>query len=54
MIASAATAVMIEITGAIRNSTPTEVVVRNGSFIANLTISAIGCSNPNGPTRFGP
>ena len=28
--------------------------VRNGSFIANLTISATGCISPNGPTRFGP
>jgi hypothetical protein len=54
MIASAPTAVMIEITGASRYSVPIDVVVRNGSFIANLTISASGCMRPNGPTRLGP
>jgi hypothetical protein len=52
--AIAVTAVMIAISGAIRYREPTDVFVRNGSFIANLTISAIGCSSPNGPTRFGP
>ena len=52
--ASAPTAVRIAIAGAIRNRKPTDVVGRNGSLIANLTISAIGCSSPNGPTRLGP
>ena len=52
--ASAPTAVMIESAGARRKRKPTEVVGRNGSLRANLTISAIGCISPNGPTRFGP
>ena len=54
IMASAATAVRIAITGAIRNRKPTEVVGRNGSLVANLTISASGCISPNGPTRLGP
>ena len=47
-------AVKIATIGAIRNRNPTEVVVRNGSLVANLTISASGCISPNGPTRLGP
>ncbi len=42
------------IIGAIRNRVPTDVVGRNGSLTANLTISASGCMSPNGPTRLGP
>jgi hypothetical protein len=54
MIARPATAVMIAIIGAMRKSTPTEVVGRSASLVANLTISATGWSNPKGPTRLGP
>jgi hypothetical protein len=53
-IAKAATAVRIEITGARANSQPIDVRGRNCSLVANFTISAIGWSIPNGPTRFGP
>ena len=52
--ASAPTAVRIAITGAILNRKPTDVVGRKGSLVANLTISASGCSSPKGPTRLGP
>ena len=54
MSASEVTAVRIATIGAIRNRKPTEVVGRNGSLVANLTISASGCISPNGPTRLGP
>ena len=54
MIASVATAVMIEIAGASANSQPTAVLGRNCSLESSLTMSAIGCSSPYGPTRFGP
>ena len=54
MIANAAQAVRIEITGASANRTPTEVVGRNCSLVSSLRMSAIGCSAPNGPTRLGP
>ena len=53
-IASAATAVRIEMTGASANSQPIAVRGRNCSFVANFTISASGWRIPNGPTRFGP
>ena len=52
--AKAATAVMIEITGASTYSGPTDVTGRESSFVANLMISASGCSSPYGPTRLGP
>jgi hypothetical protein len=54
MIAKAATAVMIEMIGASRNSQPTDVRGRNDSFVSSLTMSASGCMAPNGPTRLGP
>ena len=53
-MAKAAIAVTIEITGAIANSHATAVRGRNCSLVANFTISASGCSMPNGPTRLGP
>ena len=46
MTASEATAVTMPIMGAIRNSDATDVVGRNGSLTANLTISASGCMRP--------
>jgi hypothetical protein len=53
-IASAATAVMIEISGASANSHPIDVLGRNCCLNNNLPMSAIGVSAPNGPTRLGP
>ena len=49
-----ATAVIIEIAGAIANSQPIEVRGRNCSLKTSLPMSAIGCRIPNGPTRLGP
>ena len=54
MIAIVATAVTIEIAGASANSHATEVRGRNCCLKISLPMSAIGCSTPNGPTRFGP
>ena len=54
MIAKAATAVMIEISGASAKSQPIDVRGRNCSLVMSLTMSAIGCRIPKGPTRFGP
>ena len=54
MIAIVAIAVVIEITGAITNSQPTDVRGRNCSLKISLPMSAIGWRIPNGPTRFGP
>ena len=54
MIAIVATAVIIEIAGASANSQPTEVRGRNCCLKISLPMSAIGCSIPNRPTRFGP
>ena len=48
------TAVVIEIVGASANSQPIEVRGRNCSLVSSLTMSAIGCSRPKGPTRLGP
>ena len=54
MIATVATAVSIEIAGAIANSQPIDVRGRNCSLNTSLPMSAIGCRIPNGPTRLGP
>ena len=54
MIAIVAAAVIIEITGASANSQPVDVRGRNCALKTSLPMSAIGCSAPNGPTRFGP
>ena len=54
MIASAETAVRIEMTGARLKRNGIAVVGRTFSLRANFTISASGCRRPNGPTRFGP
>ena len=53
-IASVATAVNIEIAGASANIQPIAPFGRNCSLNSSLPMSAIGCSAPNGPTRFGP
>ena len=44
----------IEITGASANSQPVEPAGRNCCLKTSLPMSAIACSRPNGPTRFGP
>ena len=54
MIAIVATAVSIEIAGAIANSQPIEVRGRNCCLNSSFPMSAIGCSAPKGPTRLGP
>ena len=54
MIAIVAAAVTIEITGASANSQPLEPAGRNCALKTSLPMSAIACSAPNGPTRFGP
>jgi hypothetical protein len=54
MIATVAPAHSIEITGASANSQPLAVRGRNCSLKISLPMSAIGCSRPNAPTRFGP
>ncbi len=46
MIASAITAVTIEMIGAITNSKPIEVEGRNCSFVSSLRMSASGCRAP--------
>ena len=45
MIANAATAVRIEISGASAKSQPIDVRGRNCSLVRSLTMSAIGCSD---------
>ena len=52
--ASAPTAIVIEMIGAMRNRNPTLVAGRDASLVANLMISASGWNSPNGPTRLGP
>jgi hypothetical protein len=46
MIANAATAVTIEMTGASANRKPVEVLGRNCSLVSSFTMSANGCSAP--------
>ena len=46
MIANAATAVTIEMIGAIANRKPIEVVGRNCSLVSSLRMSASGCNAP--------
>ena len=53
MIAKAATAVRIEMTGAIANSRPIEVVGRNCSLVSSLRMSASGCSSAEGADAVG-
>ena len=53
-IAIIAAAVIIEITGASANSQPLAPSGRNWALKTSLPMSAIACSRPNGPTRFGP
>ena len=36
------------------NATTSAVAGRRSSFVSSLTVSAIGCSRPNGPVRIGP
>ena len=45
---------MIISTGASRNSALFALAGRMISLNSSLMPSAIGCSRPNGPTRFGP
>ena len=52
--AQAAKAGMITITGAMKYKTLLDRVGEIISFMSNFKASAIGCSKPNGPTRFGP
>ena len=54
MIASVATAVTIEITGAIAIIQGTAVSGVDGSFESSLSTSAAGWRRPRKPTRFGP
>jgi hypothetical protein len=54
MIASVATAVTIEITGAMAIIQGTAVSGVELSFESSLSTSASGCIRPRGPTRFGP
>ena len=53
MIASAATAVRIEIIGASANSQPIDVRGRNCSLVSSLTMSASGCSDAEGADAVG-
>lgn len=41
-------------TGAAKNRNGEDVDGRTGSLMKSFTPSAIGCSNPYGPTTFGP
>ena len=50
----AASAVNAESTGALMYRTSTAVAGKKLSLRISLTRSAIGCSRPNGPARFGP
>ncbi|MNT39033.1 hypothetical protein D3C72_1752500 [compost metagenome] len=52
--AQAASAGMMDSTGATRNSPLLDLVGRMISFISSFTPSARGCSSPFGPTRLGP
>jgi hypothetical protein len=52
--AQAASAGMIVITGPRKNNVLLAAVGTMISLNSSLTASAIGCSRPNGPTRFGP
>jgi hypothetical protein len=54
MIASVATAVTIEITGAMAIIHGTAVSGVELSFESSFSTSAIGWSSPFGPTRLGP
>ncbi len=54
MIASVATAVKIEITGAMAIIHGTAVSGDEDSFESSLNTSASGCMSPLGPTRLGP
>ena len=52
--AQAASAGMMVMTGATKNSSLFAAVGRMISLKISLTASAIGVSSPSGPTRFGP
>ena len=52
--AQAASAGMIVMTGPRKNRPLFAAVGTMISLKINLTASAIGCSSPSGPTRFGP
>src|SRR5438874_5320754 len=51
---NAAKAVAVDITGAIANRNASAAFGRRCSLNTSLMTSANGCSNPSGPTRFGP
>ena len=50
----AASAGMIAMIGPNRNSPGEAAVGLISSLVSSLSASAIGCSRPKGPTRFGP
>ena len=54
MFTAVATAVSIEIAGAIAKIQPIDVRGRNCALNSSFPMSAIGCRIPNGPTRLGP
>jgi hypothetical protein len=54
MTANAASAVNAETTGAMMYGASIAAAGKKLSFRISLIRSAIGCSSPNGPARFGP